>query len=236
MPDRPRQYVPQRNKLKEELKIRDIEWTPKQKEFIDLILDKKSQIIFIEGPAGSSKTYLSVYCGLQLMNLKRISDIIYVRTVVESASRSLGFLPGEFEEKFKPFSAPLEDKLSEFLSENQIRMLKNDERILAIPINYLRGANFNAKFILADESQNFNIKELITLLTRLGKFSKMVICGDKMQSDLNGKSGFYKIFDVFNNEESRQNGIYCLKFGKEDIVRNDILKFVLDKIEPILKQ
>lgn len=227
--------VSQRNKLKETLKIKKYEWTPKQQDFINLALDKKSKIIFLNGPAGTAKTFLGVYVGLELVagENKRLSDILYVRTVVESASKGLGYLPGEFEDKFAPFLMPLEDKLMEFISPADINKLKvkGDERITAIPINYLRGASFNARFILADESQNFDFKELTTLITRLGKFSKMIICGDTRQSDINGKSGFKKMFDVFNTEDSREHGIFCVEFGPEDVMRSEEVKFILEKLD-----
>lgn len=225
--------VTQRNKLKDTLNIKPFPWTEKQRSFIDLALDKKTKIIFLNGPAGTSKTLLGVYVGLELVagTNKRMSDIIYVRTVVESASKGLGYLPGEFEDKFAPFLMPLEDKLEELISVGDIQKLKGDSRISAIPINYLRGASFNAKFILADESQNFDFKELTTLITRLGKFSKMIICGDTRQSDINGKSGFKKMFTIFNNEQSRDNGIHCVEFDKEDVMRSEEVKFILEMLE-----
>ena len=71
-----------------------------------------------------------------------------------------------------------------------------------MPINYLRGSNWTNKIIIADESQNFTAKELTTLITRLGENSKLFICGDPMQSDINGKSGFKTISNLFNDQES----------------------------------
>ena len=66
-----------------------------------------------------------------------------------------------------------------------------------MPINFLRGANWNNKLIVADEAQNFTFKELTTLITRLGEDSKLIICGDFMQSDINGKTGFNEMFELF---------------------------------------
>ena len=74
-----------------------------------------------------------------------------------------------------------------------------DKKIVnAIPVNFLRGSNWRNKIIIADESQNFTFKELTTLVTRLGENSKLFICGDPMQSDINGKSGFSEMTDLFN--------------------------------------
>ena len=223
--------ISQRDKIKEKLEIKEPNWTEKQKQLIDLILDKKKHIIFIDGFAGTSKTFTSVYCGLKLLSEKRVSDILYIRSVVESASKSLGFLPGESDDKFKPFTIPLDDKLNEFLHSDDINILYKDKRIKPIPYNFLRGCNWNAKFILADEAQNATVQELATLITRIGKFSKMIVCGDSRQSDINGKSGFKRIYEIFNNEQSKEQGIVCVKLGIEDVMRSGIVKYILEALE-----
>lgn len=222
----------QREKLKDQLVIKERnDLTEKQKEIISLILDKKSQIIFINGPAGSAKTFLSVYCGLRLLNAKSVSEIIYIRTLAESASKGMGFLPGELDNKFQPFTTPLEDKLEEFLSKGDIDKIYKEERIKLLPVNFLRGSSFNAKYIFLEEAQNFTYQELTTAITRIGRYSKLVIVGDDFQADINGKSGFRKMLNIFNDEESRNNGIFVVQLDKSHIVRNGIIKFLLEKIE-----
>jgi phosphate starvation-inducible PhoH-like protein len=224
--------IPQRNKIDFNLNIYErSDLTEKQKKFIDLVEDKKTKVVFVSGPAGVSKTFISVYCGLKLMNKKSISDIVYVRSIIESASKSLGSLPGDQSDKLLPFLLPLYDKLEELLPKADINTLIKEERIVGLPVNYLRGASYNAKFIIADESQNFSKKELITIITRLGEFSKLIILGDPMQSDINGSSGFMPMFDLFNDISSQENGIHCFAFTKEDIVRSGILKYIIEKLE-----
>ena len=89
--------------------------TENQKRFLKLALHDQTNIIFIGGPAGSTKTYITVYAALrQLQNNERL-DLLYVRTAIESAEKGLGALPGNVEEKFNPYMAPLEDKLNEIL-------------------------------------------------------------------------------------------------------------------------
>jgi phosphate starvation-inducible PhoH-like protein len=228
----PSSYVPQRDKIDFQLKIRELNWTEKQKAFIELTTDKKTRVVFLSGPAGTSKTVLAVRSALELMQVKKASEIIYVRSVVESASHSLGSLPGEAQDKFRPFAMPLLDKLEELLPTGDIKKLLATERIKPIPVNYLRGASYNANVVIVDEAQNFTFQELMTVVTRIGKFSKFIILGDPMQTDLKHKeqSGFKALFDVFNDEESQQQGIYCVEFGKEDIMRSELLKFIVDRI------
>ena len=177
--------VPQNDKLRNTVYINQREFTPKQKELLDILKQKSTKLVFISGPAGTAKTYSSILAGLHLINEKRVSEIVYVRSAVESSDSKLGFLPGEMNEKMSPYIQPLIDKLEELLKKADIEKLKKEERIHGFPINFLRGLNWNAKCIIADEAQNMTKKELTTLITRVGEFSKLYICGDPDQSDIN---------------------------------------------------
>ena len=223
--------VYQRGKLSRPLNISKRPLTDRQKEFLELVLDKKCKLMFISGPAGSSKTYMAIYAGLTLMSEKRVSDIIYVRSAVESSDYSLGFLPGEMKDKLSPYLQPLEEKIEELLPKDDISILKKEDRLIPMPIGFVRGASWNAKCIIADESQNFSKKEILTLISRVGEFSKLLVCADPEQSDINGKSGFIPMMNHFNDEESRSNGIYTFEFTEEDIVRSALVKFIIGKMK-----
>jgi phosphate starvation-inducible PhoH-like protein len=206
-------------------------FSPRQRQLIAKTLDPESKIVFINGPAGSSKTYLSVYAALNLMAKNDILDLLYVRTVIESGEKGLGALPGDVNEKFNPYMAPLEDKLEEMISYSLKNELIEKLRIQAMPINYIRGANWINKIVIADEAQNFTFKELTTLITRIGENAKLFICGDPMQSDINGKTGFTKMYDLFNDEDSDDKGIRCFEFSELDIFRSKLLKFIIKKLK-----
>lgn len=225
--------VHQREKIDYTLNLKGLEWTEKQRAFIELATHKDTKIIFLSGPAGTSKSILAVYCALELLNQKRVSDLIYIRTIIESASHSMGTLPGDMDDKLHYFVSVLNDKLEELLPSGDIKRLHTDNRVKGMPVNYLRGASYNAKAVVVDEAQNANFSELLTSLTRIGKFTKYFILGDPMQTDLKHKdqSGFKTMFDLFNDEESQKQGIYCVEFGKEDIMRSEILKFIIEKVE-----
>jgi len=205
----------------------------KQLLFLEKSLSEDTHIMLISGPAGTSKTYMSVYSALRLLSSEEDLDLLYIRTVIESADKGLGALPGDLEEKFNPYILPLLEKLDEMLPTNST--IKSDlldkGRISALPVNFLRGASWNDKVIVADEAQNFTFKELTTLITRIGKNTKIFICGDPMQSDINGKSGFTQLFNLFNNESSEKMGIHCFSFDHTDIKRSEILKFIIKTIQ-----
>lgn len=224
--------VNQGQKLEWQLMIKERgDLSNKQKELINIILDKNTKIVFVNGPSGTSKTYLSILCGLKLLNNKRISDVIYIRTIIESASKSLGSLPGDQNLKIEPFLIPLKDKIEEFLSVAESNKLFKENKIQGLPVNYLRGSDFQNKYIIFDEFQNATFSEAMTAITRLGEFSKMIFLFDPSQSDINGKSAALPFFDLFNDDESKKNGIHCFSFTKDDIVRSRILKIIVEKIE-----
>lgn len=228
--------IPQKNKIKTGLTIRENQTlTEKQKAFLTLVENRDVKMIFVLGPAGTSKTYLSVLASLKLMNERRVSDLIYIRSAVESSDSRLGFLPGESADKMAPYLAPLLDKLDELLPRCETNQLQSEGRISTIPVGFLRGLNWNAKSVIADEAQNMTHKEILTLITRVGEFSKVFVLGDVDQTDIGAKSGFKKMFDAFNDDESKSNGIYTFEFTEDDIVRSKLVKFIIKKIKNLPK-
>ena len=129
--------IHQNDKLRDTIKINERELTNKQNELLKTLLDKNTKMVFISGPAGTSKTFTSILAGLKLINEKKVSEIIYVRSAVESSDSKLGFLPGEMDEKMSPYIQPLVDKLEELLPKCDVEKLKKEERIHGFPINFL---------------------------------------------------------------------------------------------------
>jgi phosphate starvation-inducible PhoH-like protein len=227
-------YVAQRDKIDFTLNIRELPWTDNQKAIIKLFLDKHTKLMILKGPAGTSKTMLSMYLGLTLLNQKKVSDIVLVRSAVESADNKLGYLPGDLAEKIQVYLTPFNDKFAELISETDNKRLEKDNRIKICPINFARGLHFAVKFICCDEAQNLTLRETHTLMSRMGEFSKMIIAGDSEQSDLPvGKSGFATVYDSFDNDEARTNGIFCVELTEEDIVRSEFVKFITKKFKEL---
>lgn len=228
-------YVAQREKIDFTLNVRELPWTDKQKEIIELFLNKDTKLLLLKGPAGTSKTILSMYLGLQLLNMKKVSDIVLVRSAVESSDSKLGYLPGDINEKVNVYMTPFNEKFTELVTEPQIHRLHKDNRITICPINFARGLHFAVKFICCDESQNLTIRELQTLFTRMGEFSKMIICGDPDQSDLPyGKSGFNIVYKAFDNEDARSHGVHCVELAEDHIVRSELCRYVTHIFKDIM--
>lgn len=231
-------YVFQRDKISRPLNIHELPWTIKQKEFIALAQDKKTKILLVRGPAGTSKTLVAVYCMLQLLNEHKLSDIVLMRSAVESADSKLGYLPGTVDEKMADYLLPYTDKLEELLSAGDIKYLLDDKRINAIPLGFARGRHLAVKGVIVDESQNITYNELITIMTRMGEFSKTFILCDPDQSDLPmaKQGGFQKLWHTFDDDQSREEGIRTFEFFEEDIVRSRLVKYIVTKINSLKKQ
>jgi len=168
------------NPIKRVIKVKQFAWTDKQKDFFKIALNHDTKIVFVNGPAGTAKTLLSVYCGLQLLNMKAISDIMYLRSAVESSDSKLGYLPGTAEDKLRFYNMPFLDKLDELLPNTRAEKLENEGRISMFPVNFARGMNWTNKCVILDEAQNSSLKEITTVLTRLGKGSRCFVLADPM--------------------------------------------------------
>jgi phosphate starvation-inducible PhoH-like protein len=224
--------VPQRDKIEGFLTIRELQWTENQKKFIQLLQDKNTKMVFCKGPAGTAKSLLSVYAALNAINQKKIGEIFYVRNPVESSTHNLGFLKGDLHSKLDPYLQPLMDKLHELLPKGQVEMLLKQERVKGLPVGFLRGLSINASYIICDEAQNLSVHDLLLITTRMGKFSKLILIGDIRQSDIKN-SGFEKIYNLFDDKKSSDKGIMTFKFGTDDIMRNDILAYIIERFEEL---
>ena len=189
--------------------------------------------MFVKGPAGSSKSILSVFAALKLLDDKRISEVMYVRSAVESSDSKIGFLPGTNEDKMMFYNLPFVDKLEELLQSSTVDYLKKNGFVSCFSTNFARGMSWNAKAIIMDEAQNSSRKEIVTILTRLGHFSRCFVLADPLQTDLHtGRNGgFEEIYELFDNEESRSKGIHVFEFTEDDIMRSELVKFLVKKLK-----
>jgi len=221
----------QKPPLKNQIKIKELKWTEKQRDFFKLALDDQTRVMFLSGPAGTSKTIMAVYAGLRLLNQQKVSDIMYLRSAVESSESRLGFLPGSAEEKLAFYNLPFLDKLDELVCNASAEKLEKEGRISMFPVNFARGMNWNGKFIILDEAQNSSFKEIVTVLTRLSHGTKCFVLGDPMQTDLrNAYGSFNEVLSAFSGEESREKGIHTFKLDEDDILRSEIVKFIVKTI------
>lgn len=154
-----------------------------QKEAKSLILD--SPITVLKGMAGSGKTLVATQVGLDLLFRKQVDKIIITRPTV--SKESIGFLPGDIREKMDPWLAPIYHNLYMLYNKEKIDKEIEKGTIEIVPFAFMRGRTFVDSFVIVDEAQNVTHQQMETVIGRLGKGSKMVICGDIAQIDLKDK-------------------------------------------------
>ena len=158
---------------------------------------------------------------------------MYLRSAVESSDSKLGYLPGSAEDKLRFYNMPFLDKLDELLPSTRAEKLESEGRISMFPVNFARGMNWKSKCVILDEAQNSSLKEITTVLTRLGKGSRCFVLADPMQTDLRTErlcGGFQNLFELFSDEESQHMGIHTFKFTEEDIMRSELCKYIVKKL------
>lgn len=185
-------------------------------------------MVFASGPAGSGKTFLAVAEALRLVLSHQKSGIVLTRPVVE-AGESLGFLPGDLQEKINPYIRPLYDSMNAVLPRNIVTKMQESGVIEIAPLAYMRGRTLNDSVIILDEAQNTTREQMKMFLTRMGEGSKVFITGDATQIDLPSRipSGFVHALEVLEGVQ----GIAQVTLTAEDVVRNELVKKIIRAYE-----
>jgi phosphate starvation-inducible PhoH-like protein len=193
-----------------------------QKQYVAAI--KKKDIVFGIGPAGTGKTYLAVVLAVTALKEGQVKRIVLTRPAVE-AGESLGFLPGDLQEKVDPYLRPLYDALNDVLGPDQVAKSLERGLIEIAPLAYMRGRTLDDSFIILDEAQNTTPEQMKMFLTRLGFGSKMVITGDVTQIDLpRGKSsGLVEVNRILRGIEE----LGFIYFDEQDVVRHSLVQKII---------
>ena len=195
-----------------------------QKRYLSAI--KSFPLTFATGPAGTGKTWVCTALAAQQLESGHIDKIIITRPSVE-AGESLGFLPGELEEKFDPYLQPFRDVLDERLGKAFVQFLLKSGRIEATPLGYMRGRTFKNAFVILDEAQNTTPAQMKMFLTRIGENCRVVVNGDIRQKDITGPSGLEDAVKRLTHIPSVKH----IEFTKADIVRSGLVQEIIESYE-----
>jgi phosphate starvation-inducible PhoH-like protein len=172
-----------------------------QKDAKSIILDNPVNVL--RGSAGSGKTLLAVQIALDLLFNREIERIVITRPTV--AKEDIGFLPGSMKEKLDPWLAPIYSNLEMVYDKPKVENMLNEGIIEILPFPFMRGRTLVNACVIVDEAQNVTQSQMEMVIGRLGKGSKIIICGDSTQIDLKNKkeSGL----DFLNTVSSRVHGV-----------------------------
>lgn len=208
--------------------------TLNQRLFVKAI--KNSDVSIGIGPAGVGKSLLALHTAIALINSDSspIDRLIYIRPNVDRADEmSLGFLPGGEIEKTKPLAYPVLDNLMQFMSKANAEYLIDSGKIEVLTMSMLRGRSFPSSILILDEAQNTSPAGMKTFLTRIGQDSKAVVLGDMSQRD-RPNTGIDGLSDLVNRvqpvlKQPLDDNYYIdlVRFDREDVVRNGVIKTIL---------
>ena len=191
---------------------------------------KKGQNQFLYGCAGTGKTFVTLYLAMQevLRNDTPYDRVVMVRSLIPT--REIGFLPGDEEDKAALYQVPYSNMVQFMFkqpNEQAFSMLydriKSQGSFYFLSTSFLRGLTFDNSIIIVDECQNLNFHELDTIVTRVGQDSKIMFCGDFMQTDLskvNERNGLHDFLRILEEMEE----FNCLEFNIGDIVRSGFVR------------
>ena len=193
-----------------------------QRQYVEAIRD--NDVVIGIGPAGTGKTYLAVALALDALYKKRVRRIVLARPAVE-AGESLGFLPGDMQEKVDPYLRPLYDALEDMMPSDRVRKALEDLTIEIAPLAYMRGRTLSDAFVILDEAQNSTTAQMKMFLTRLGLNSQVVITGDKTQIDLPRRedSGLLQVEAILRGVD----GIEFIYLDDTDVIRHRLVKDII---------
>lgn len=194
--------------------------TNKQKEYMRAV--DNSTITFSKGPAGTGKTYIAAAMAAEAFQRGEIETIIITRPAVE-AEEEFGFLPGDLDEKFAPYFAPVRKILEERLGAGTVEYMLKAGQIEIAPIAFLRGHTFKDAWVLFDEAQNTTPKQMRLFLSRIGENCTVIIDGDIAQKDIQGPSGLNNAIDIMRGHPQ----VRVVEFTTDDIVRSGIAKDII---------
>jgi len=207
--------------------------TENQKALVNAI--KEKEVIICSGPAGTGKTYLA--CAEALKLIKRYAKykkIVIVKSVTTLKNEEIGFLKGNLREKMEPFMFSFVHNFEKLVGQAITSRLRELKTIEEMPIAYMRGINLDKSIIIVDEAQNISQENMRTIMTRLGRDSKMIFLGDERQQDTKGGNGLTFLMVNFTNIED----IGCVQFTKADVVRNPLvakIERVFDSLQKNIK-
>jgi phosphate starvation-inducible PhoH-like protein len=183
-----------------------------------------ADIVFGIGPAGTGKTYLAVAMAVRMLREKAVDRIVLARPAVE-AGESLGFLPGDLQEKVNPYLRPLYDALHDMVSYEKLQRLLQLGVVEVAPLAYMRGRTLSRAFVILDEAQNTTLGQMKMFLTRLGPNAKAAITGDITQIDLkqSSSSGLIQIQPILTGLE----GVRFVYFTDRDVVRHRLVRDII---------
>ena len=204
--------------------------SPRQEECMSLLLAPSPSIAMLTGPAGCGKTRLAVEAGLNMLDRGRVDRLVITRPAV-AAGEQHGFVPGTLDDKMRPWLLPVTEALMKSGASWAVEDWVKVGKIEFATIAHMRGRTFERSYVICDEAQNCTREQMLMLMTRVGKHSKLVVAGDPDQSDV-GASIFQRVTDAVEREVDSAH-IAAFRFDATDVQRHPVVRDVIRMFKSI---
>ncbi len=196
-----------------------------QEELLVALENHNKNIVFAVGPAGCGKTLIATLHAIKALKEGSVEKIVITRPNVAVDDKDIGYLPGDILKKMTPWMMPILDVFSEYFTQEEIKSMLEENIIEMVPIAFIRGRTFKNSYILIDEAQGTTINSMLSILTRIGENSKMVVTGDVAQSDRGRDNGLSDFINRFSKSSDR---ISLIQFVSKDVERHPVVKEILE--------
>ena len=194
-----------------------------QEHLLASLEDQSKYVTFAVGPAGTGKTLLATMHAIKCFKAGLVEKIVITRPNVAVDDKDIGYLPGDILKKMTPWMMPVLDVFAEYFTQPEIQIMLEENIIEMVPIAFIRGRTFKNAYILVDEAQGTTPNSLLSILTRIGEGSQMVVTGDLAQSDRGADNGLKDFLDRFEGSKH----IDVIKFQRADVERHPVVKELL---------
>jgi phosphate starvation-inducible PhoH-like protein len=194
-----------------------------QETYIDALENAQHDIVFAVGNAGTGKTYLATLFAIHALKTGTIEKVVISRPTIAVDDRDIGFLPGTILQKMSPWTRPILDVFEEYFSVKEITAMVDEGILELCPIQYIRGRTFKNSIVIIDEAQNTTQNSMLSILTRIGEGSRMIITGDTRQTDRGDENGLADFLQRFSNSHR----IAVCHFGRKDVERHPVIGEIL---------
>lgn len=216
----------ERRNQRRKRKIEIIPRSLNQESFLLALENSKNSIVIATGPAGTGKTMIATMWAMKALQERKFDKIVITRPNVAVDDKDIGFLPGDIMKKMTPWMLPILDYFKEYYTPSDIEYMIKEEVIEIVPIAYIRGRTFKNAVVIVDEAQGTTPNSMLSILTRIGEGSKILVTGDIKQSDRGGANGLRDVMEKVG-KASRLSHVAMVEFNAKDIERHPAVREIL---------
>jgi len=203
--------------------------SPQQHHFVNSLIRPNPPIVVGYGQAGCGKTLLSAHVGCQKLQMGEIERMVITRPTVSVGGDDLGYLPGTLEQKLAPWMRPVYDALLLSYSAGKIKTMMDNGVIEVASLAHMRGRTFNNSWVICDEAQNTTVDQMLMMLTRIGKNSKLIVTGDPLQHDRSmAVNGLSDLLRRYFNHPTKSEFVEIVEFTSSDVQRHPVIPYILE--------